>query len=178
MSKWNNFFLQKMGVDSSENPYPVKESVAAWGIFCKDIPFKLMEKVKEPAGRNWHDEHGCDEFIPSTGLYVDAYEMTVELACKKLSSKEATTYGVSVSDVRTKVNTFLTYLRQSGMMKMYSTHTGIGRQDVRFVSVDNNAKWEKQDGVEFLVFSVTFKVNDPITDIILTPTNNVNTTTS
>lgn len=171
MSSWNNFFLQKMGLDTQGNPWPVCESVATWGIFCKEIPFKLMEKVKEPAMRNWHDENGHDEFIPESGLYTDAYEMTVEFGCKKLNSRESSTYGTSVADVKEKVKTFLDYLRQSGMLNMYSSHTGIGRQNVRLSSVGSNATWVKMDVAtltqpvqeEFLVFEVTFKVNDPNT---------------
>lgn len=176
MSSWNNFFLQKMGLDTQGNPWPVCESVATWGIFCKEIPFKLMEKVKEPAMRNWHDENGHDEFIPESGLYTDAYEMTVEFGCKKLNTRESSTYGVSVTDVKTKVIAFLDYLRQSGMLKMYSAHTGIGRQNVRLISVGSNATWVKQEVAtttqqpveeEFLVFEVTFKVNDPNTQVTL-----------
>jgi hypothetical protein len=54
------------------------------------------------------------------------------------------------------------------MMKMYSSHTRIGRQKVRLESVSDNAKWKTDDeGKEFLVFEVTFKVNDPVTDITL-----------
>ena len=86
MGKWQNFFLQKMGVDANDTPYPVRESVAEWGIWCKSIPFKLLDKVKEPAKRTWYDEHGDDEYIPSTGLFVEAYTMKVEFGCKKIEN--------------------------------------------------------------------------------------------
>ena len=85
--------------------------------------------------------------------------MKVEFGCKKMSS---------VNDVRQKVGLFLKYLHESGMMKMYSSHTRIGRQKVRLESVSDNAKWKTDDeGNEYLVFEVTFKVNDPVTDITL-----------
>ena len=153
-----------------------------WGVWCKDIPFKLWDKAKEPAKRSWNDEHGDDEYIPSTGLWLDAYEMTVEFGCKILDSAIGSSSDEEVAhvdDVRTAVGSFLEYLRQSGMMKMYSTHTRIGRQNVRFVSVSDDAHWETEvhyetiNGVrtevkeEFLIFKVTFKVNDPKTDITL-----------
>lgn len=155
MEKWRNFFLQKMGSNSNS----VCESVASWGVWCKDIPFKLFDRVKAPAKRSFYDEHGDEEFIPTEGLYIEAYTMKVEFGCKKTSS---------VSDVRQKVGLFLKYLHESGMMKMYSSHTRIGRQNVRLESVSDNAKWKTDDeGNEFLVFELTFKVNDPVTDITL-----------
>lgn len=158
MEKWQNFYLQKMGVDGNSNPYPLCESVATWGVWCKDIPFKIAEKVKEPAKRSWYDEEGDDEYIPSTGLLLEAYTMKVEFGCK---------IKTGISDVREKVGEFLDYLRQSGMMKLYSTYTRIGRQNVRLSSISDKAWKNDQEGEEFLVFEVEFKVNDPATDIIL-----------
>lgn len=170
MAGWRNFYLQKMGTDTNNQVWPVKESVAEWGVFCKTIPFVIAGKVKDPAKRSWNDEHGDDEYIPSDGLYLEGYTMTVEFGCKVLSGRDATTYGKSVSDVRTAVSNFLSYLRTSGMMKMYSSYTGIGRQEVRLESIKDNAKWKKEGGEQWLTFEVSFKVNDPVTDITLTTT--------
>lgn len=158
MAKWNCFFLQRMGTSGNGGSYPVRESVGSFGIWCKSIPFQIFNKTKEPAKRTWYDEHGDDEYIPSDGLYLEAYTMKVEFGCKKMSS---------VSDVRQKVGEFLKYLRESGMMKLYCSHTRIGRQNVRLSSVSENAKWRSDEQGEFLVFEVTFKVNDPVTDITL-----------
>ena len=167
MHNWNNFYLQRMGVDGYNNPYPVCESVSTWGIFCKDIPFKIFDKVKEPAKRTWNDQHGDDEYIPSTGLYLEAYSMKVELACKKIGSTNKYD-SAAVDDVRAKVGVFLEYLRTSGMLKIYSSHTRIGRQNVRLESVGENGTWDIDDeGNEFLIFEVTLKVNDPMTDVVL-----------
>lgn len=159
MEKWRNFFLQQMGTDTGGSPHAVYESVAAWGVWCKSIPFKIFDKVKAPAKRTWYDEHGDDEYIPSEGLYLEAYTMKVEFGCKKMAG---------VNDVRERVGAFLGYLRESGMMKMYCSYTRIGRQNVRLDSVGDGATWKNEEGQEFLIFDVTFKVNDPVTDITLT----------
>lgn len=159
MEKWRNFFLQRMGESENGLPFPVYESVAAWGIWCKDIPFKVMDKVKAPAKRVWSDEHGDDEYIPSEGLYLESYTMKVELGCKKIDG--------DVDDVRENVGNFLEWLRSSGMIKLYSSYTRIGRQNVRLEQVDDKATWKSEGGEEYLVFGVTFKVNDPVTDIVL-----------
>ena len=167
MHKWNNFYLQRMGVDGNNDPYPICESVSTWGIFCKDIPFKIFDKVKEPAKRTWHDQHGDDEYIPSTGLYLEAYSMKVEFACKKLTSGNKYE-AAAVNDVRVKVGIFLEYLRTAGMLKMYSSHTRIGRQNVRLESIGESGTWfTDNDGNEYLIFDVTLKVNDPMTDVTL-----------
>ena len=162
MNKWNNFYVQKMGTDTNGDAYPVCESVGAWGVWCKEIPFKLAEKMKEPAKRSWYDEHGDDEYVASGGLYAEAYTMKVELGCKKMRGGNGT-----VTDVRDNVGRFLAYLRNSGMLNLYSTYTRIGRRYVRLSSISDNATWRTDDDGEFLIFTVEFKVNDPVTDIIL-----------
>ena len=157
--------MQRMGTTGG-SAYAVCESVSTWGVWCSEIPFKLAEKVKEPAKRSWYDEHGDEEFIPSGGLMMESYNMKVKFGCKKMTGgRDTATYGTQVSDVRQKVKTFLDYLRQSGMMKMYSTHTRTGRQYVRLQSIGDNAKWVTKDDVEFLVFEVTLKVCDPVTEV-------------
>lgn len=165
MEKWQNFFLQRMGTDENGQAYPVCESVTAFGIFCKDIPFKVMDKVKDPAKRTWNDEHGDDEYIPDGGLYLESYTMKVEFGCKRIDTSEK--YSITVDDVRNKVTAFIKYLRESGMMNLYSSYTRIGRQNVRLDSVSDSAKWKSDDNTEFLIFEATFKVNDPVTDITL-----------
>lgn len=157
MEKWQNFFLQRMGTDDGSQPYPVCESVNEWGIFCKKIPFKIFDKVKEPASRSWHDEDGDDEYIPEDGLKLESYKMKVELACKK---------GGSIDDVRDNIGTFLNHLKL-GLFKLYSSYTRIGRQDVRLDSISDSAKWKSDENGEYLIFEVTFKVNDPVTDVVL-----------
>jgi len=168
MAKWMNFYIQRMGTNGSGSSYPVYESVRQWGVWCKAIPFSIMEKAKEPAKRSFFDEHGDDEYIPSGGLFAEAYTMKIEFGCKKMPAR--TVEGVTipaVDDVRQKVGAFIAYLRESGMMRLYSSYTRIGRQNVRLESVSNDAKWKSEDGQEFLVFTINLKVNDPVTDITL-----------
>lgn len=168
MADWQNFYLQKMGTDGSGNAYTVHESVSTWGIWCREIPFKPFEKVKEPASFSWLGEHGVDEYIPDTGLLMDAYTMNLELGCKVLSVSEAATYGTQVDDVRIAVKTFLDFLRTTGMMNIYSPYTRIGRRNVRLSGVNDNAMMEKDiNGHYFLTFTVELKVCDPVTDITL-----------
>lgn len=169
MATEHNFYLQRMNTNNTS--YPVKESVGEWKVWCKDITFKIFEKVKAPAKRTWYDEHGDDEYMPQEGLYIEAYTMKVEFSCKSqdIYDEQKRLIRTAREEVRLKVKAFLTYLRESGMMNMYSTHTGIGRQNVRLESVGNDSIWKQgDDGWWFLIFDATFKVNDPVTDITLT----------
>jgi hypothetical protein len=50
---------------------------------------------------------------------------------------------------------------------VYDTYTKIGRQHMRFVSVGEDIFHREIESGDVIVFSVTFKVNDPVTDITL-----------
>jgi len=164
-----HFYLQKMGSGQA-----VWDSVSKWGVYCREIPFKLLDKVKAPAKRTWNDEHGDDEYIDETnGLYVEGYTMKLELGCK---AQDTVVSNVVVrtakENVRDNVRAFLKYLRESGMMNIYFTYTKTGRRYVRLDSVGDNATWKQGDeGWWFLIFEVTLKVNDPVTDVTLTPSS-------
>lgn len=160
MANWQNFYLQKMSSTSE----PVYESVNRWGVFCKEIPFALAGDMKKPAKNEWYDEHGDDEYIADGGLYMEAYTMEVEFGCQVLETGNR--FNVIVEDVRANVASFLQYLRTSGMMKMYSSYTGVGRQSVRLDSY-NDGEWINDNGITMLVFKIKFKVNDPVTEMVL-----------
>lgn len=136
----------------------VKETVADFDIYCADIPFKLFVEAKDPSKRDWMDEHGDDEYIPDSGLKLKAYSMDVKFCCKgdKYSSNEKIKRFVS----------YLTGLDGSGAeMKMYCTWTKIGRKSIRFDKLNDKAELVRDDDGDILVFTITFKVNDPVTDV-------------
>lgn len=63
-----------------------------------------------------------------------------------------------------KCKAFIDYIRKSGMMKMYCDFNRIGRQHVRLKDIDPNL-YRDPDNEDLLVLSITFKFNDPVTDI-------------
>lgn len=135
---------------------PVLETIEDFGFYCMDIPFTVIEKAKEPAVRSWKDEDGDDEYIPASGLRASSYEMSIKFGFK--GDKFAATHALGL---------FLAYLRGGGMMKMYCDYTRIGRRHVRFVSIADDATLVRDDSGDLLVVKITFKVNDPVTDITL-----------
>lgn len=137
----------------------VVDTLDNWGIVCKEFPFKLYGEAKELPSHDWKDEDGDDEYIPSK-LPIASYEVEVEFAYK----------GV-MDSANASIKGFLDYLTGrdgSGVeLAVYDTYTKIGRQHVRFVSVSDDVFYRQEEGGDVVVFSVTFKVNDPVTDITL-----------
>lgn len=137
----------------------VVDTLDNWGIVCKEFPFKLYGEAKELPSHDWKDEDGDDEYIPSE-LPIASYEVEVEFAYK----------GV-MDSANANIKGFLDYLtgRDGSGVKLavYDTYTKIGRQHVRFASVSDDVFHRQEEGGDVVVFSVTFKVNDPVTDITL-----------
>ena len=96
--------------------------------------------------------------------------MDVRFCCKgdKYSSNE-------------KIKKFINYLTgldgSGAEMKMYCTWTKIGRKGIRFDKLNDKAELLRDEDGDTLVFTITFKVNDPITDITpIIDTHNIVTT--
>jgi hypothetical protein len=147
MNKYFKIYLQKEA-DGAE----VKETIADFGMYCMEYPFVLYSEVKDVTKRSWYDEDGDDEYIPENGQYIQSYENSVKFGFK------GEEFGANE-----KLRSFLDYLR-SGMMKMYCEFNKVGRQHIRFKSVKQTLCRDKNDG-DLLVVTVTFKFNDPVTDI-------------
>ena len=133
----------------------VKDSIADFGMYVSESPFKPCDSVKEPAKREWHDEHGDDEYIGKDGLYMAAYENKVKFM-----------FHGDAFGANEKCKDFIDYIRKSGMMKMYCDFNRIGRQHVRLKDIDPNL-YRDPDNEDLLVLSITFTFNDPVTDVKL-----------
>lgn len=131
------------------------DTIDSFGLYCVDIPFKIADVVKDVVSRDWHDEDGIDEYIPKDGLKMSAYDMDVKFGFKgdKFAANES-------------ISAFIDYLK-SGYIKLYCNYTKIGRQHVRLVKLNDSAELVRNDDGDILVFSVTFKVCDPLTNISL-----------
>lgn len=129
-----------------------------WNIYVKHIPFQIAGEVKNVNTETWLDENGDDEFVPDTLLYK-AYEMVCDFV-----------FIGAHGTANAKINDFINYLSRDGMFSIYDTYTKIGRTNVRLSKgVDNPSVMYRKDGEnDIVVFSVSLKVNDPITQITLT----------
>lgn len=140
-----NLYIRKEGV--------VKNIKNDFGIYHKSVPFHLFPKVKEPFKNSWHDEDGDEEYLPEQPFY-ESYEMKLDFV-----------YEGTLNSANSRIKAFLLFL-QGGEFELYDEYTGIGRQKVRYVSVDTSANLYRRER-DIVEFFVTLKVNDPITQITI-----------
>jgi len=147
ISGYKPFLIQK-GNDE------VKNSNEQWGVVVQSFPYKLLPKPKDPPKNDWHDQDGDDEY--NSTMHYEAYEIEVDFYAR---ARDNTT-------LRTNIKAFFDYIKE-GEFKIYDTYTGIGRQNVRYADYDPNS-YKDKGGRARLIFKIKFKVNDPITQIVLT----------
>ena len=145
----------KVYIKQDKSGASVVETIEDFGLYCVDIPFKPAGDVKDIVSRDWKDENGVDEYIPADGLKMSAYEIDVKFGYKgdKFGANKA-------------ISSLLSYLA-TGYVSIYDTYTDIGRQKVRLVKLNDDADLVRDDDSDILIFSVTLKVCDPITNIKL-----------
>jgi len=140
----------------------VKDS-AAWNIYASSMPFNLSPKAKELPKRSRPDRNGDDEYVPDA-MFYEAYEMDVVFVYCIPTTKATGTTGISNTDIKG----FLDYIKTGGMFKIYDTYTQIGRTNVRYVDFKPKMFFRREGINDVVEFTVTLKVNDPVTDITLT----------
>ena len=155
----------------------VVNSFTQWGIVCCKVPFKAGGKTKEPAKRDWHDEHGEDAYLPSK-LMFEPYDAEFEMA---YMGKELATNPFNLSLAMTKIEAFKKWLSGNNTtdgsgseLKIYSPYAAIGRQKCYLSEISNEDARvvTRQEGGSIynenvVTFKVKFRVCDPMTDITL-----------
>lgn len=133
-----------------------------YGLVAQTQPYPDNIEIKEPYKNEWFDENGDDEYVSET--YVKPMEIEVKFYIKTL----AATNTAPIDTLNTQKANFRAKIK-SGYFKIYDSWQKIGFQKVRFVrdsveqrDIDNNTAW--------MIFSVTFKVDDPVTRMSLNVT--------
>lgn len=152
-------YIQKIK-SQNEGEAEIIELGEHFGFYGMEIPFKMQYSVKEPEKNDWADEDGDDEYIPDDGLKMQAFEIEIKLG-----------YKGDKKTANDRLQNLLNYLTgrdgTGSTMKLYSTYTGIGYNDVRFKSISDDAELVRDDDGDILIIKVTLKVNDPITRVSL-----------
>lgn len=134
-----------------------------WGLVAKSNPFPVLPNPKAPHKNEWHDEDGDEEYVEQ--MRYDSIEFEVMFYVKAFASEDSSAESV----LRLQIEDFFAKIK-SGEFSIYDSYTGIGRQKVRYAgfseesfkrSLLSNNDWARA------VFSIKFKVNDPITRIVL-----------
>ena len=96
--------MQKEG-DGNE----VKDSIADFGMYVSESPFKPCDSVKEPPKREWHDEHGDDD---------EEHEQIVALGVEVVGSL-----------VHTRAQVEQVVLLAHGLVVLHEQHAGVATGD-------------------------------------------------
>ena len=151
-----------------------QDILTTYGVIVKAHDYPSSLKVKDPYKNQWHDEHGDEEYIPSTGLMVEAF--TFNLECAMFA--KAVTEDTAIADLNAGIRAFQAALR-SGALKTYDEYTGFGFQKVRVSEMQNvsSDNYDVKDGMTRVIFNVTLKVNDPVTHMVKSGNNIVDAST-
>jgi len=138
----------------------------AYGMVAQTQPFPDDCEVKEPYKNDWHDENGDDEYVAQ--MRRKAFSITVKFYIKA--------YPATGSNPQSAV-AVLNSLRDSfrsklipGEFKIWDSWQERGFQKVRFVKDEVETR-EVTDDFAWMIFAVTFKVNDPSTAVRLNNSN-------
>lgn len=143
------FFIQKESKDAK-----VIDTVKEFGMYEMSSVFYGGGTVKNVPSRSWYDENGDDEFVPQKQKYK-AYDMNVKFG-----------FHNDFNTANSVIDKFMDFLND-GTMKIYDSYNQVGRQNVRFMGIPDDAELIRhpQKG-DLLIINVKFKVNDPVTEVI------------
>lgn len=157
MNAAHSLLIQKMTEGA-----PLKDIENDFNMVCLSFPFRHSGERKETAFNDWKDEDGEDVYT-SCRSYRSAYDIEAEFG-----------YKGDKAGVYAAIRSFLDYLDGMtdgcGFMKIYQSHTGIGRRDVYLKEISGEeltvtpVHGKGNEGI--LTFRLTFRVCDPVTEII------------
>lgn len=127
-------------------------NTTVWGMVAKSNPYPILPTPKEPFKNEWLDENGDDEYVEE--MYYEAFTIDVSFYVKTLG---ADADGLMIG----QLNSFFGSIKNKDL-KIYDSYTGLGWQKVRYAGYKED-RYDKGDGWSRLIFTVTFKVNDPVT---------------
>lgn len=129
-----------------------------YGLVAQTQPFPDNCEVKAPYKNDWFDENGDEEYVAA--MRRKAFEFTVKFYIKAFP-----TTGSSPMSAISVLNGLRDNFRAKlipGEFKIWDSWQEKGFQKVRFVKDEVNDR-EVTDEYAWMIFSVTFKVNDPST---------------
>lgn len=132
----------------------------SWGMVAKSNPFPAIPTPKEPYRNEWLDEDGDEEY--NSQMHYEAFTFDVQFYVKTKGDKAEKT-------LMSQIDSFFNKIKQGEFM-IYDAHTGLGRKKVRFAGFDSSEykrRYKATSDWARAIFTVTFKVNDPITRITL-----------
>ena len=130
-------------------------STEVYGLVAKSNPYPIMPNPKDPYKNDFKDANGDDEYVQE--MFYESQEISVKFYCKVPGASEAEKL------LRHQVAAFFEKIKK-GEFLIYDSYTGIGRQKVRYAGYEEDS-FVARDDYARVIFTVKFKVNDPLTQM-------------
>lgn len=148
MSNYKPFYIQTTNDTSAHD-------TTEWGLIAKTNPYVALPDPKDCYKNDWKDEDGDDEY--NAQIHYKAFTFDVKFIVKTFDTQSDTAEKV----MRGQLDTFFAKIKQ-GEFKIYDAFNGLGRQKVRYAGYKQD-DFRRCDNWARSIFTITFKVNDPIT---------------
>lgn len=129
------------------------DTLNEWGFIAKTNPYPALPTPKEPYKNAWPDENGDDEYV--TRMYYESFEFDVQFYIR----------ATDVASIRSALASFFNAIKE-GEFSVYDSATGLGRRRVRYAGYAEDRAPILHGGYARCIFTVTFKVNDPVTFMV------------
>lgn len=131
-------------------------NTTTWGLIAKSTPYPILPTPKEVYKISWLDENGDEEYTKE--MFYESFEFEVSFFVKTMGKNAEKT-------MISQIESFFAKIRRGEFM-IYDSYTGLGRQKVRYAGYSEESKkvtstWARS------IFTIKFKVNDPVTRITL-----------
>ncbi len=137
----------------------VKDSLVDFHMATGDVAWPAEVQVKDPGVLDCPGESGERTFFPDVASF-EAYDLKVEFKCR---AEDCRLYELFKA-----FRNYLTGIDGTGTrLTLYSPYCGVGRQDVWVKSI-SDVEFRRDNIGEYASLEATFRVADPVTDIILT----------
>lgn len=140
----------------------VARSTTEWGLVPKTNPYPILPTPKEVYKNDWKDENGEEEYTDE--MFYQSMEMSVDFYVKAFDEGDVTAH----EQIRSQIDAFFNLISK-GEFKVYDSYTGLGRKKVRYAGYSEGTYKSRSVGKGWasVVFTIKFKINDPITRVVL-----------
>lgn len=155
ISDYAPFYIQKDGDANATN------ILSTYGVIVKDSGYPMNRKAKEPYKNDWKDRDGDDEW--NTVMHYEAFTYTIECA---IFTRNVNGVAAARQELETAVRAFENFIR-NGEFKFYSAYHNFGFRKARIeeFSSPGSSGFSTFADTARVIFSVSFKVNDPTTEM-------------
>lgn len=130
-----------------QDPFDTKE---AFGLWVKHAPFTILPKIKNVVSQTWKDEDGDDVFLSTeSAAKCEAYDWKVDFV-----------YFENDGLAHIRISEFVNRIR-GRWLRIHDSYSDTTRDGVYVSEIDQEPKFKRRGNTDYIVFSVTFRVNNP-----------------